>query len=61
MNRCEECHVIPEDLLQMLVDRMVALESNKKEARRQINTFLESRRTAHCSGSHGHGNSVLVR
>ena len=46
MNRCEECHVIPEDLLQMIVDRMVALEYDKKEARRQIKTFLESRRTA---------------
>ena len=45
MNRCEECYVIPEDLLQMLIDRMIALKSDRKEAKRQIKTFLESRRT----------------
>ena len=46
MNHCEECYVIPEDLLQMLVDRMIALGADRKETKKQIKTFLESRRTA---------------
>ena len=46
MNCCEECYVIPEDLLQMLIDRMIAVKSDRKEAKRQIKTFLESHRTS---------------
>ncbi len=46
MNNCEECYIIPEELLQMLVDRMLVLSDDRKEARKRIKTFLERRRTA---------------
>ncbi len=46
MNNCKECYVIPEELLQMLVDRMLVLSDDRKEARKRIKTFLERRRTA---------------
>ncbi len=46
MNNCEECYIIPEELLQMLVDRMLALGDDRKEAKKRIKTYLESRRTA---------------
>ncbi len=46
MNNCEECHFIPKELLQMIVHRMLALGDDRKEAKRRIKTYLESRRTA---------------
>ncbi len=45
MNNCEECFVMPEELLQMMVDRMLALGEDRKEAKKKIKTYLEGRRT----------------
>ncbi len=45
MNNCEECHVIPEDLLIMLMDKMEEIGETREGARRKIKTYLEGSST----------------